>query len=186
MFHPLESVFFVERNVTLVLRHPFNVQIVPVFFFDTLQQLSGNALPLIIRVDQYIVNLRQHLAVIQRTDQTYQPVTVPCGQDGGRVHQSLVQPLRILAGYPADRQKQLLHLLLCKILFFRIVQHCNFSSMFIGSRIADIATWVLLFPLCRRCLTSGRCSAESERPIFLFRSANTRHEAEFHHMICGQ
>ena len=56
--------------------------------------------PLIIRIYQHIVNLCQHFAVVQCANQANQFVTIPDGQYRGRVHQSFVKPLWILAGHP--------------------------------------------------------------------------------------
>ena len=56
MLHPLKAVLFIERDILFVLWHSLDISVVLIFFFDTFQHLSGNALPLIIRMYQHIVN----------------------------------------------------------------------------------------------------------------------------------
>ena len=83
MFHALETVLFIEGDILFVLWHPFEIQVVLVFFLDAFQHLPGDALPLIIGMHKDIVDLCQHFAVIQYTDQTDQPVSIPDSQHRG-------------------------------------------------------------------------------------------------------
>lgn len=52
----------------------------------------------------------------------------PCGEDGFRVHQRIIQSLRIMPRFPVHRQKEGFCLLLCEILLKRISHHTDHSD----------------------------------------------------------
>jgi len=118
--HKRESVLLVERGVLAFLGHDFDIQVVAVLLLDHLDHMAGDAASLVCGVDQHVMHVREHRAVVQRAHQTDQAVAVPRGDHRRRAEQRPVQVFRVLAGRSSDRQEQLLHLILRELLLFGV------------------------------------------------------------------
>lgn len=55
ILHNMESMLLIERGILAFLRHNLDIQVIVVPLPDHADKMSGNAAPLVFRIDQHIV-----------------------------------------------------------------------------------------------------------------------------------
>ena len=76
ILHNMESMLLIERGILAFLRHNLDIQVIVVPLLDHADKMSGNAAPLVFRIDQHIVHVCHH-------HQTHQTFAIPCAEYGG-------------------------------------------------------------------------------------------------------
>ena len=67
--HTCKTMFFIKRCITIFFRHNFNVQIIFILFFYMVQHSSSYSTSLIFGAYQNIMDISQHISVIQYSEQ---------------------------------------------------------------------------------------------------------------------
>ena len=99
-----EAAVLVERN-PIVICDDHDPKIIAVSFLYHIKKLSSDALTLVLRINEYVLDIRGHYVVVHNAYHSDQSVTVPGGENGTVVCHGYPELFRIITRFPVNRQE---------------------------------------------------------------------------------